>query len=61
MGYDREKVAERLADLRSERGLSLNKLSEAIKEKTGSIPPQPKSMRTPKGSVRARLRKSPTL
>lgn len=35
MGYDREKVAERLADLRSERGLSLNKLSEAIKEKTG--------------------------
>lgn len=35
MGYEREKVAERLADLRKERKLSLEKLSKAIEEKTG--------------------------
>ena len=35
MGYNREKVAERLGDLRSASGLSLAKLSKAIKEKTG--------------------------
>ena len=35
MGYEREKVVERLADLRKERKLSLEKLSKAIEEKTG--------------------------
>lgn len=35
MNFNREKVAERLGDLRKERGLSLAKLSKAVEEKTG--------------------------
>ncbi len=35
MGYNRKKVADRLGDLRSNSGLSLARLSKAIKKKTG--------------------------